>query len=223
MTTSSPITVKTTLPSTPLPPNSERQPIKTERLLVRPLQQDDLKALHILRTQPEAMTGTSLGRPDRNIEETQAALDFFLPPTDVEAFLFGAFLASTGELIGEGGLHTMESSMCGWPEMGYKFKKEYWGQGYATEMLRAVLEAWWSLPRCNVEMKVHPLTADETGTGTGVVEEHVFANTEADNPKSQNVLRKLGFNRFLEWTEPDTQEHRLGQPVVLVGFKLSRK
>ncbi|KAI9154908.1 hypothetical protein HJFPF1_07468 [Paramyrothecium foliicola] len=62
----------------------------------------DLDALHVLRTQPEAMTGTSLGKPDGDIEETKAALGFFLTPNDTKAYLFGAFLLSNGELIGSG-------------------------------------------------------------------------------------------------------------------------
>jgi RimJ/RimL family protein N-acetyltransferase len=72
------------------------------------------------------MTGTSLGRPDRNIEETKAALNYFLPPYDTNTFLFGAFLLSNGELIGEGGVHSLASSSSGWPEIGYKFRKEFW-------------------------------------------------------------------------------------------------
>lgn len=39
---------------------------------------------------------------------------------------------------------------------------------------------------------------------------------------SQRVLEKLGFKKFLEWTEPDTQVHRLGEPIKLVGFRLPR-
>ncbi|KAI0127630.1 GNAT domain-containing protein [Xylariales sp. AK1849] len=218
MAGANPALVRTTLPSVPLPPNSERQPIRTKRLLIRPLQQDDLKALYALRTQPEAMTGTTLGRPDRDIEETQRALDFFLPPSDIEAYLFGVFHTATAELIGEGGVHALASSMCGWPEIGNKFKKGYWGQGYATEFLRGFLESWWTLPRSNVEIKVHPSTTE----GSHLAAEHVYANTELDNLGSQKVLEKLGFARFLEWSEPDTQEHRLGEPVDLVGYKLSR-
>ncbi|KAI1860295.1 uncharacterized protein JN550_011561 [Neoarthrinium moseri] len=212
-----PTSIQTTLPSTPLPPNSQRQPIATQRLVVRPLQQDDLEAFHILRTQREAMTGTRLGRPDRNMQETQEALDYFLTPNDAEVFLFGAFL--DGELIGEGGVHTLESSGCGWPEIGYKLKKEHWNKGYVTELLQTVLKAWWKLPRCKVEIKVHLQSVDAGNPHA----EYVYANTEIDNLASQRVLQKLGFERFSEWTEPDTQEHRLGEPVTLVGYKLLQK
>ncbi|KAI1498707.1 acetyltransferase domain-containing protein [Biscogniauxia marginata] len=207
--------VRTTLPSIPLPPDPERPTIQTERLLIRPLQHDDAQSLHVLRTQPEAMTGTRLGKIDRGIEETREVLTSLINSAD-KSFLFGVFLASTGDFIGEGGVHTIKSDT-GWPEIGYKIKREYWGRGYATEFLRAVLDAWWRLPRCNVDIEVYASAVGEAKT-----EEHVYANAAISNPASQRVLEKLGFERFRVWTEPDTQLHRLGQPVTLVRFKLPR-
>ncbi|XXH01940.1 hypothetical protein Hte_008303 [Hypoxylon texense] len=209
--------VEPTLPCVPLPPNSEREPIRTERLVIRPMREDDLPAYHELRSQPEAMTGTSRGRPDRDIDESRSALRDFLPPNDEKTFLFGVFLASTGELIGEGGVHKLKYSTCGWPEIGYKFKKEFWGRGYATEFLGALLKAWWKLPRSHTKARVASSSIPEGDK----VAEQVTAITDILNIGSQKVLEKLGFTRFVEWTEPDTQEHRLGQPMTLVGYRLA--
>ncbi|KAI1081042.1 acyl-CoA N-acyltransferase [Whalleya microplaca] len=217
------VSVETTLPRTPLPPNSQRKPIRTKRLVIRPMQECDLQAFRSLRAQPEAMMGTKQGRPDHNTDESKSALSAFLPPNDVQSFLFGAFLASTGEFIGEGGVHTLESSICGWPEIGYKLKKEFWGQGYGTEFLNGVLGAWWSLPRSTVGLEVYPSSPTSDGVDGGEVVEHVFANTDVGNIPSQKLLAKLGFTQFIQWTEPDTQEHRLGQPVTLIGYQLPRK
>ncbi|KAI4869916.1 acyl-CoA N-acyltransferase [Hypoxylon rubiginosum] len=207
--------VETTIPRVPLPPNSEREPIRTERLVIRPMREDDLLAYHGLRSQPEAMTGTMRGRPDRDVDESRAALRDFLSPNDEKTFLFGVFLASTDEFIGEGGVHTLESSTCGWPEIGYKFRKEFWGRGYATEFLGALLEAWWRLPRSNTRAHVASSSIPKGGDTT----EQVTAIADVQNIGSRKVLEKLGFIRFVEWTEPDTQEHRLGEPVTLVGYR----
>ncbi|KAI2469040.1 acyl-CoA N-acyltransferase [Annulohypoxylon bovei var. microspora] len=215
--------VETTLPSLPLPPNSQREPIRTKRLVIRPMKEDDLQSYHELRSQPEAMTGTSRGRPDRDIHESQLAMSDFLSPKDSGMFLFGVFLASTGELIGEGGVHTLESSSCGWPEIGYKFRKESWGQGYATEFLSAFLEAWWNLPRSHVRRRVCSSSIQRAKEAEAKSEEQVYANADVHNMGSRRVLEKLRFIKFSEWTEPDTQEHRLGQPVTLVGYCLSKK
>ncbi|KAI6083503.1 acyl-CoA N-acyltransferase [Hypoxylon rubiginosum] len=206
-----------TLPCIPLPSNSERKPIRTQRLVIRPLREDDLPAFHVLRSQAAAMTGTSQGRPDRNIDESRTALCDFLPPCDRTKFLLGVFLASTGEFMGEGGVHTMSSSVCGWPEIGYKFKEEFWGQGYATEFLAAMLEAWWKLPRSNTGLRFLSSSIPEGSEAS----EQISAVTEVHDTKSQRVLEKVGFVEFIEWTEPDTQEHRLGQPVTLVGYRLA--
>ncbi|KAK7988268.1 hypothetical protein PG989_008583 [Apiospora arundinis] len=254
------VLVSTTFPRLPLPANDARPHIRTARLLVRPLQPSDLAGLHALRTQPEAMTGTRLGRPDRDLAETQTELDFFLGNNQKgdqdkdkgegddnngpSTYLWGAFLPSTGELIGEGGVHTLASddAVAGWPEIGYKFRKEHWGRGYATEFLDAVLGAWWGLPRNAVEMRVSrravaisaddddaaPPRGGDDGDGDGDASaatvpttEHVYANAEPGNVGSCRVLEKLGFRRFHEWTEPDTQEHRVGEPLDLVGYLLA--
>ncbi|KAI1798549.1 acyl-CoA N-acyltransferase [Daldinia bambusicola] len=211
--------VETTLPRIPLPPVSHREPIRTERLLIRPLREDDLQVYHQLRLQPEVMANSRKGRPDRDLEETRLGLNDFLPPRSDETFLYGVFLRSTGEFIGEGGIHTLESSSCGWPELGYRFKREVWGRGYATEFLKALLKAWWDLPRHRAQLRVHS-SSIQKGKELEAVEQ-VHANTDLQNVGSQRVLAKLGFVQFLEYTEPDTQEHRLGEPVALKGYILS--
>ncbi|KAI0836027.1 acyl-CoA N-acyltransferase [Hypoxylon sp. FL0890] len=212
--------VETTLPRRPLPPNSQREPIRTKRLVIRPVHEDDLAAYHELRSQPETMTWIRFGSPDRDIDESKSVLQYFLSPTDTKRFLFGVFLASTGELIGEGGAHTLESSFCGWPEIGYRFRKEVWGQGYATEFLRAFLEAWWNLPRSHAMLRVYSSSVDRRDGGLAT--ERICAHTDVDNIGSRKVLEKLGFIQFEEWTERYTQELRQDQSVTLVGYILSK-
>ncbi|KAJ2996027.1 hypothetical protein NUW58_g1114 [Xylaria curta] len=111
--------------------------------------------------------------------------------------------------------------------------------GYATEAMRAVLQAWWALPRDEAVVHVHPGTlplppttvteteteieAGEAGTeehAVVVVREHVVAEIAAYNAGSRRVLEKLGFRDFGSWEEPDTQLHRLGQPLLMGHFVL---
>ncbi|KAF3059772.1 putative n- gnat protein [Daldinia childiae] len=210
--------VETTLPHIPLLPISQRQSIRTERLLIRPMQEDDLQAYHELRLQPEAMACSRQGRPDHDIEETRSALNQFLPPYSDKTFLYGVFLPSTGELIGEGGVHTLESSSCGWPEIGYRFKKEVWGRGYATEFLRAFLKIWWDLPRNRTKLRVHS-SSIQKGNNLDAVEQ-IHANTDWDNIGSQKVLAKLGFIQFSKYMDVYTQEDKLGEPLELFCHRL---
>ncbi|KAI0144338.1 acyl-CoA N-acyltransferase [Xylariaceae sp. FL1272] len=218
------VLVQTTLPVLPLSPNGERPHIRTERLLIKPLLQTDLQAYHKLRLQPEFMAETTLGKVDANVGETQATLDFFIDPPGVH-FLFGIFLAETGELIGDGGIHTFQSKPIGWPAMGYKLGKEHWGKGYATEAMSAILQAWWTLPRHEVKMEIHPGTIkqklERREPALPVVYECVVGDVANYNSLSKRVLEKLDCEHFGTWDEPDTQLHRLGEPLGTAHYVLS--
>ncbi|KAI1352890.1 acetyltransferase domain-containing protein [Xylaria sp. FL0043] len=264
------IAVRTTLPI-PLPPPSSRPPIHTPRLLLRPFHPSDLPAYHALRAQREFMSESRLGVPDVSIQETRAALDELTDPGR-ENFVYAVFLSDddTGgelELIGDCGVHTVRFGGMGWPEVGYKLAPAHWGRGYATEAMRAVLDAWWGLPRgiegeeeevvvkvlagtLGTASSISAPTATETetaeaikeptsvttrmraenadkgegkeGEGLRVERERVVAEIATYNKGSQRVLEKLGFEHFGTWEEPDTQLHRLGEPLEMGHYVLTR-
>ncbi|KAJ4311414.1 hypothetical protein N0V84_010467 [Fusarium piperis] len=206
------VTVKTTLPKLPFPSNDEREPFRTERLLMRPFSEDDFEALRALRTQPEVMVWFTQGRPDKDVEETKKALALYLPPNDLERYNWAICLAETGEFIGIGGNSKWNGEL-GWPEVGYSLLKEHWGKGYITEFLGAFLRQWWALPREEVELKVDRNSVRGDG---GVEEECAAAITLDDNAASQNVLRKCGFDLVAAWEEVDLRDS--SKMVTLHGF-----
>lgn len=189
------VLVKTTLPAQPLPSNSARLPITTARLTIRPWLASDLAQLRILRTQPEVMKWTRAGHIDLDEAATQAWLARFLPPDDSLAHNCAITLTETGELIGAGGVHSFRGEH-GWPEVGYMFRSDFWGKGYAAEFLRAFAEGWAALPREEVEILVDPRTAGADGK---TAEEQLVATAEDSNGASQRVLRKCGWEHFLTW------------------------
>ncbi|KAH8657894.1 GNAT domain-containing protein [Xylariales sp. PMI_506] len=221
------VTVKTTLPARPLPPLASRPIIKTERLVIRALSQDDLPGYHALRSEPEVMAFTSLGRVDVDLAESQKRLDAFLPPNDADTSNVAVLLAATGELIGVGGVHRFARDAAGgWPEFGYMFSRAHWGRGYATEFARAFLPWWWSLPRENVEIQVEPLSAglvgDENTTPGVEVIEQLCAVVEVHNAGSLRIMDKMGFQKYKVWS---TQDSRAGFEdcfVELAVFVLGR-
>ncbi|KAK8132915.1 hypothetical protein PG999_001088 [Apiospora kogelbergensis] len=222
------IKVKTTLPQLPFLPNADRKPIQTERLIIRALAQDDLHALHQLRTQPEVMIFTRTGRIDGDLSETQARLDKFLPPTgDIETYNMAVCLAATGEMVGIGGVHNPGacSDEFGWPEIGYQFNREHWGRGYATEFMRAFLESWWAIPRAEAEIEVdlHTVPAGYLLENGGRVPEMLVAVVDAVNMGSSRILQKTGFECYREWKEPDSRAGFEGQDVALVEYAFSSK
>ncbi|KAI1806976.1 acyl-CoA N-acyltransferase [Daldinia bambusicola] len=209
------IRVKTHLPTRPFPPNAERNPIHTERLIIRPFTEDDLEGMYALRTQPEVMHFSAVGRIDPSKDETRTSyLERYLPPNDLRTYHNVLCLASTGEIIGAGGMPKVDP-VFGWPEIGYMLKREYWGQGYATEFLKAFTEHWWTLPRSEVEIEV----AAESVNGSEEVPEMLSAIVDDKNLGSKRVLEKAGFKEFTKWIEPDTREGITGD-ITLAGFVL---
>ncbi|KAL8400129.1 hypothetical protein RB594_000510 [Gaeumannomyces avenae] len=206
------VVVNTTLPSLPLPRSAERADVVTERLVLRALRAEDLNAVHVLRTQPEVMVWTSTGRGDKDMAETQHKLDNYLPPNDVETFNCAICWRETGELIGMGG---------SWPELGYTIRKEFWGRGLATELVRAFLEAYVMLPRARAQIRVdrRSVVAVTAGQQEPVeAREVLVALVETPNERSHGVLRKCGLERFSEFVEPDPRDP--SKTVGLVAYRL---
>ena len=189
------VTISTTLPYVE---DYILEPITTDRLIIRPLLLSDIEVYRTLRSQPEAMAHSSRGRPDLDTSETLAYLQRLQPPYHNSHLYFGIFLKKSngdeGDLIGDGGVHKFVSDQTGWPEFGYKLKKEYWGCGYATEFAKAFLEFWWSLPRTDARIQIAPSSVYPRDTPRVV--EQVYAWTTVDNIASKRVLQKAGFEFF---------------------------
>ena len=173
---------------------------------------EDLDDLHILRTQPEVMVWTLKGEPDADIEETRKHLATRLPPNSLGKYNFSLCLAETGEFIGLGGCHRRDGEL-GWPVFGYMFRKEFWGKGYGTEFLKGLLDAYWSLPRSEVELKVERSTVDGDGD---IKTECICGITTDENRASQNVMRKSGLHLAKVFEEEDGR--RKGHMVTLHGY-----
>ncbi|KAL7892236.1 acyl-CoA N-acyltransferase [Trichoderma sp. SZMC 28014] len=188
-------TIKTTLPERPQPPNATPSPVTTtDRLLIRPLVPEDAHSLQVLRTQQR--------------------LSPFLRPNDEKTYN-AICLKDTGEMIGMGGCHQMVS-MFGWPAIGVMIRREFWGQGLATEFVKAWLEMWCKLPRAETELQVDRRTL-LPGEGEEKSPEQMIAFTRSDNIGSQRVLEKAGFERFLTWEEADMRD--LETLVTLIGYR----
>lgn len=202
------VTVKTALPIYPYEPLNERRPIKTKRLLIRPLRPSDLQAVHVLRSQPEVTAWSSKGKPNETVDVTRQELEAALS-RDIYQF---AICLSNGDLIGTGGSHRRGGNL-GWPVINYAIRHEAWGKGYATEFLAAFLDRWWSLPRETVDV----LVDKDTVCGDGEIkEERVVATTTDKNVASQKVMMKNGMELARVWEEDDRS--RPGEKVTMYGY-----
>ncbi len=149
--------------------NSNTIIIRTNRLCLRLLQFEDIDNLTMLNSDPDVRQFL----PDiiQNREQTETRVreliqfyaDFGLPG-------FVIFELTSGEFVGECGFETIDGEV----EVGYQLHKKFWGKGYATEALRALL-AW---AKQHIEV------------------EHIIAITPADHSASQRVIDKCGMENY---------------------------
>ncbi len=141
--------------------------LETKRLALRAPRLEDAKTVAMLAN-------------DRRIAENTARIPHPYKMTDAESFITGAnkaggeavFLITLRDetVIGGCGL-TLQEEM---PELGYWLGVPYWGQGYATEAVHAVID--------------YAFTNHE--------HEALQAGSRVTNPASRRVLEKCGF----QWT-----------------------
>jgi RimJ/RimL family protein N-acetyltransferase len=83
------------------------------------------------------------------------------------------------------------------PELGYWLGIEYWGQGFGTEAVRAVID--FTFEEFNIE--------------------HLISGARVTNPSSRNILEKCGF----QWSGVELHRFEaLGSSTPVDRFRLSR-
>ena len=110
--------------------------LETERLILRNLTPEDYRAVFRWCGDPDV--ARYMVYPVYTKEEDVKAWLETLNPNDPDDYDAGIVLKSTGELIGSGGLYYRPEDDL-WT-IGYNLRKDQWGNGYAGEMIRAVLE-----------------------------------------------------------------------------------
>ena len=176
---------------TPTPLLRETRPfvLETERLTLRKPTLADVKAIADLAN-------------DRRIALMTRRLPH--PYTQDDAVHFVKAIAGTGETVfliennhtpvGVAGVDWSEPDA---PELGYWFGVAHWGQGFATEAARAV-----------IDYTFEEFDVDQMTSGARVV-----------NPKSRNVLEKCGF----QWSGVELHRFKaLGSSTPVDRFRLSR-
>jgi RimJ/RimL family protein N-acetyltransferase len=146
--------------------------LATERLKLRPMGEHDTPAHYAVFSDPEVARywsrepWTEIAQAEESIKAIMAAR------ADGSEARFGIELLSTGELIGNVGLHHFfeQNRRC---EIGYALASRHWGQGYATEALRAAI-----------------------GYGFEALDlNRIEADIDPRNVGSARVLEKLGFRK----------------------------
>jgi RimJ/RimL family protein N-acetyltransferase len=165
--------------------------IRTQRLSLRPLEPADAASIRALAGDFDVARMTGMIPHPYSERDALAWID--RAGQGDEGVVFA--VARDGALIGCSGYMPMDAEHA---EVGYWIGKPFWGEGFATEAVRAVV--------------AHAFDA------------HGFAYVKAghfvDNARSQRVLGKLGFS-------PDGEEMRdcaaRGEPVQCLTYRLDRE
>ena len=140
---------------------------RTERLLLRPGWREDAPALFQAISDPRIVRNLAQAPWPYSFGDAETFLTRERGPSDVRCLIF-LRTPEAPRLIGGIGLQRMDS---GTFELGYWIGRPYWGQGFATEAGRAV-----------VDNARHSLRVKRLASGHFI-----------DNPASGRVLAKLGF------------------------------
>jgi RimJ/RimL family protein N-acetyltransferase len=168
--------------------------LETERLVLRAPRLEDVKAVAMLAN-------------DRRIAENTARIPHPYRLADAEDFISAANIG--GETVflitGRGGERNAQvMGACGFtqvdrhpPEIGYWLGTKFWGKGYATEAVRAVIDYAFTDLDC----------------------EALQASARVTNPASRRVLEKCGF----QWTGAGLLRIRaLASSAPIDRFRLDR-
>ena len=144
--------------------------LETTRLLLRLPVLDDTDAVFQKYAQDQVVTKYLIWRPHENINVTR---DFIRRCVqcwkDETAFPWIVVRKNDDELVGMLELRIAESRA----DLGYAIAREYWGNGYATEITKSVIE--WAMAQENIF--------------------RVWATCDVENLASARVLEKAGMQR----------------------------
>ncbi len=149
--------------------------LETERLLLREFVLEDVEDFFRMVSDPDVIRYTGDGA--KTIEEARKGLEE-RPIQDYRKYGYGRWATvykPNGKVIGFAGLKYLDD--VGDVDLGYRFFKEYWGQGIATEASRAIVAYGFDVLRLP----------------------HIIAFADIENKASIRVLEKVGF-RFEKFT-----------------------
>jgi ribosomal-protein-alanine N-acetyltransferase len=164
--------------------------LQTERLLLRPLVEADVDALHIFWNDPAVRRYLWEGKAISTEQVREVVAD---SERNFEVLGAGYFavelLENPGELIGFCGYRRFEDSEQ--PELLYGLLPEFWGKGFVTEAARAVLGM--GFDSCRMR--------------------RVIASTDTPNQRSVQVMQRLGmcFEERREYHGLDTVFYALSK------------
>ena len=158
--------------------------IETERLVLRPPEHGDLAFRQNALNTPKVMR--YLGGPASPEKAAERLAGDIAGFAEYGVGFWIATHKQTGEPVGRCGVGIIRSGPAvlqgGW-QIGWMLAEPFWGQGYAEEAARGVIDYWFG----------------ELG------EKSIWSQTSASNAASTRMMARLGFERRadLDYVDPD--------------------
>lgn len=145
--------------------------IETERLILRRLNKDDALEAFNNWCSIEEVSKYVLWNKHENVLETLELFSMWEKDyEDLATFRWIVEIKDTHELIGTIDVVSKKDLVFGTCEIGYCYGVKFWGKGYATEALKAVIK--YLFEECEVET--------------------IYARHLSNNPASGKVMKKAG-------------------------------
>lgn len=163
--------------------------IETDRLLLRPMREEDTDDLLAIFADPRVMAAFAVAPFDRTQMERWVRRNLS-HQAEHGYGLFSVILKENDVLIGDCGLEQMEVEDRHEAELGYDFRSDYWNRGFATEAATAVRDYAFqtlALPR-------------------------LISVIRQGNHASRRVAEKVGMR-------PDVEITRYGQPYWVYALR----
>lgn len=118
----------------------ETRLIETQRLILRKMELDDYEKIYNCWTNDYEVSKYVTWEPHKSSEETKMLTEYWVSQYSNDyTYRWIVEIKETGEIIGMiDAIHLDLQYMT--VEVGYCYGSKYWGKGYATESLKAVLE-----------------------------------------------------------------------------------
>lgn len=160
--------------------------LETERLILRKFSKDDYKGMYNNWASDEKVTKYVSFNPHKNYNETKNILNEWIKDYNNGSYNWVVELKDNHEIIGNISVIEMNEkhNNC---ELGYVFGSKFWGNGYASESLKRVLE--FLLNDCEVYLVEAKHHASNLASGRVM---------EKAGMKKDGILRKRRVNKLIE-------------------------
>ena len=143
--------------------------LETERLILRKFKISDAAGMYKNWGSDKKVNKYLEWQTHKNVEDSKNIIKLWIQEYKKGAYNWVVELKETGDVIGSiTGVHVYEKE--NYVEVGYCYGSKYWGNGYATEALKRVIEYF--LIDCNMNL--------------------VEAKYISGNPKSGMVMKRAG-------------------------------